>query len=423
MLGFDGDPEVAMRDVVELMRDMSRHTDPQELVTAYRQRVHKLVRFDDTMSLSRRDLSAPWYRVTRFSQWKEAINPWEQREKLPLLKGGVLADLIYNSTPLIDNDLKVSRDDPAYEYLKDYGSMFAIPHFDNGEGLNMVVSLRRVKDGFRHEDGPGLVWLSNMFGRTTHSLVLAQKLREAYAIVDRELQAVAGIQRALLPAVLPDVKGLRLAAHYQTSQQAGGDYYDLFPLKDGRLGLLIADVSGHGTPAAVLMAITHTVAHAFPGQPGEPGPVLAHLNNKLVEAYTRTPGGFVTAFYGVYDPASRELTYSVAGHNPPRVRREKDVLWLDGSRDLPLGIDADVPYGQAKLALESGDTLLMYTDGITEARAPGGPLFGEQRLDDTLRDAPSEPDWTIQHVVSAVEQFTSGAPATDDRTLVAASVR
>src|SRR5690606_22631128 len=121
----------------------------------------------------------------------------------------------------------------------------------------------------------------NLFGRATHNLVLAERLEETYTAVDRELQAVANIQRSLLPSELPKISTMRLAAHYQTSRRAGGDYYDFFPLADNRWGILIADVSGHGTPAAVMMAITHVIAHTQPGQATPPSRMLNFLNDQL----------------------------------------------------------------------------------------------------------------------------------------------
>lgn len=423
---FSDDPKQAMSEVVELMRAMSSQTDPQKMLLTYRDRVKKLTGYEHTISLSRRDLSAPWYRITRSTLWKEDINPWTQKDRLPLHNTGILGELLYGDQPRILDNFVCPPSDPAYEMLKDYHSLFAIPHYDHGVGINMVVSLKREPGGFDVQSAPALVWLSNLFGRATHSLVMAQQLKTAYDQIDRELKAVSEIQRSLLPAVLPDVHGLQLAVHYQTSQQAGGDYYDLFPLPDGRLGMLIADVSGHGTPAAVLMAITHTVAHSFPGTPESPAQVLAHLNNRLTDAYSRTPGGFVTAFYGVFDPQSRLLTYAGAGHNPPRVRRgisARTVDELASAREMPLGIAADVRFTEATARLSPGDLLLMYTDGVTEARKPqGGAMFGESRLDETLSKAPEDPGWTISKLVEAVESFTEHAPASDDRTLVAARV-
>src|SRR4029079_9044984 len=113
-------------------------------------------------------------------------------------------------------------------------------------------------------------WMANLFGRATHNLVLRQEVSKAYDSVEKELQVVADIQRSLLPQELPKIPSLQLATHYQTSQRAGGDYYDFFPLDNGKWGILIAAVSGHGTPAAVLMAVTHSIAHTHHGEPDPP---------------------------------------------------------------------------------------------------------------------------------------------------------
>ena len=112
---------------------------------------------------------------------------------------------------------------------------------------------------------PMLHWQGNLFGRGTSNLVLRNQLGEALTALDRELEVVGEIQKSLLPQTLPTIKGFDIAASYLTSARAGGDYYDFFPLNNGRWGLFIADVAGHGTPAAVLMAITHAIAHSQPG--------------------------------------------------------------------------------------------------------------------------------------------------------------
>jgi sigma-B regulation protein RsbU (phosphoserine phosphatase) len=345
----------------------------------------------------------------------------------------VLGELLYADRPQLIHDFKVDPGDPAHEHLAPFRSVFAVPQYDNGVATNMVLMLRNEPNAFNPRHAPMTLWMANLFGRSVHALVMAKQLREAYTIVDRELRAVAEIQRSLLPAALPSCECVRLAAHYQTSQQAGGDYYDLFELGDDKLGMLIADVSGHGTPAAVLMAITHTLAHAYPGEPAPPSDVLGHLNQKLADSYTRTPGGFVTAFYGVYDPAKGSLTYASAGHNPPRLKqgagRSGDVVALTGARDLPLGIASEVRYHEETVPLNGGDMLVLYTDGITEARRAGGRdadgslLFGERRLDESLRSASADPEDAIRSIIGAVDRFTENAPATDDRTIVAASIK
>jgi sigma-B regulation protein RsbU (phosphoserine phosphatase) len=295
------------------------------------------------LSLSRRGLAYPHYRITRSTTWTEEINPWTEKDRLPLLAGGLLAELLYGDKTVVIDDLELPVDEPAAEYLLGHRSLLAIPIFDQGESLNMVVLLHERPYAFPHEQIPDLVSRSNLFGRATSNLVLEEELREAYQALDRELKVVGDIQRSLLPARLPQIPPLGLAAHYQPAEHAGGDYYDFFPLPDGRWGIFIGDASGHGTPAAVLMAVTHAIAHTRPGPPMPPHALLDYLTEHLTTRYKDRNGTFVTAFYGIYDPAQRQLTYSSAGHNPPRVKRRQDgsLLSLDEARGLPLGVFAD----------------------------------------------------------------------------------
>jgi sigma-B regulation protein RsbU (phosphoserine phosphatase) len=288
----------------------------------------------------------------------------------------------------------------------------------------MTILMRTAPHAFDRDEFPEHVWMSNLFGRATHNLVLAEQVKQAYKIVDRELNLVAQIQRSLLPKTIPTIPGLGLAAHYQTSQWAGGDYYDFFPLPHGRWGILIADVSGHGTPAAVMMAITHSIAHAVPGLPDPPAALLNHVNRQLATLYTANNEAFVTAFYGIYDPDRRELTYASAGHNPPRLKRCEDgsLHALDGVGNLPLGVFADQQYDQSTQALRPGDQIVFYTDGITEATAPSGEMFGVERLDDALANCHLDASGLIEAVLEAVERFTAGQPAADDRTVLVAKV-
>ena len=413
--------------VVETMREMSQQTEPQLMVQAYGRRMRQVMPTDRTLSLSRRDLVAPHYRITRSSTWDGTVNPWLMREKLPLFDSGLLGEMIYREQPVILDDLpaRLSPDDPAREFLEGMGSLAFVPMFDRGAALNAVVVMRAARGAFPRETLPEHVWIANLFGRATHNLVLSAELQKAYEAVDKEMQTVADIQRSLLPSKLPRIPTLELAAHYQTSRRAGGDYYDFFPLPDGQWGILLADVSGHGTPAAVLMAVTHSIAHTLGGPPSPPGRLLSFINDNLAARYTTDSGTFVTAFYGVYDPATRVLTYASAGHNPPRVGRRDGthVRAIDRNGSLPLGIDPGVEYDNTVEHLEAGDFLLLYTDGITEARSPAGELFGVDRLDAVVAECTGEAQELVSMILSAVDRFTEARPPTDDRTLLAATVR
>jgi sigma-B regulation protein RsbU (phosphoserine phosphatase) len=417
--------------IVEMMRDISRHSDPHTVAVNYGRRVRELEAFDRYLSLSRRELQRPRYRITRDSTWREPIDPWKQRERLPLLEGGLLADIIYSNEPAFIEDLRVEAGDPAATYLEGYRTLIGVPHFDHGESLNMVIHLRR-EPGINHEELPELVWESCLFGRLTYSLRLAAQLKDAYAELDRELAIVGELQRSLLPDALPRVPGLGLAASYQTSRRAGGDSYDVFPLADGRWGIMIADVSGHGTPAAVLMAIVHALAHACEeaGAVGSPGAFLGYLNDRLVRRYSRSGQAFVTALYVVYDPCRRTLVAASAGHNPARLLRAAPpsvapspaVGALSSGLGLPLGIREAERYVERTTTLSRGDVLLMYTDGIIEARRDGGEMFGVERLDEALGAPPVTGNAAsiVHRVLGAVEAFTGGAAAEDDRTVLVA---
>lgn len=406
------------------LKAISSISDPDRLVGVYWDGIGDLVPTDDYVAVSRRGVEPPEYIITRSSRFTEHVNPWTQRDRLPRLSGGIVGEVAYANAPVFIDDLpgRLRRDDPAWFFLEGFQSLVALPQYDGGEGLN--ISLLLVPPGKELDRSiiPMLHWQAGLFGRGTTNLVLRNQLSAALAALDRELQVVGEIQRALLPETPPAIPGFEIAAHYVTSARAGGDYYDFFPLPGGRWGIFIADVSGHGTPAAVLMAITHAIAHAQPGTQTPPPALLDSLNRQLVRTYTRN-GSFVTAFYAILDPAARTLTYARAGHNPPIVARGDTVFMLDVVGELPLGIVEAARFDEATVALAEGDLLLLYTDGITEA-AGAGPqgrdLFGTERLTAALRRAePRSAAASTASICESLAEFTGGAAAADDQTLVA----
>jgi sigma-B regulation protein RsbU (phosphoserine phosphatase) len=414
--------------VVSLMQDLSRQTDPQAAAVMYGTRLREagLVPSDAYLAVSRRDLEPPAYRITRFTGWQEDINPWRQKDRLPVFARGLLGELIYSNEPQVIEDLpsRVGDDDPAREYLREFNFLVTMPQYDNGVALNMGVILVRDPSAFPRERIPVMVWQSNLWGRGVLNLVLKNQLREAYDILDEELRTVGDMQKSLLPETLPAIPTLDLAVHYETSRRAGGDYYDIFDLGNGKWGILIADVSGHSTPAAVIMAITHAVAHLHPGNGTPPGELLSFVNHHLAARYTMIPTTFVTAFYGVYDAKLRTLAYARAGHNPPRWRRGSTVAELDQVGGLPLGIAPEEAYDEATVQLAKGDSLFFYTDGITEARDTStGRMFGTEPLDRALRTCDGGVREMLAEVLKELHAFTIGRAIQDDRTLLGAVVK
>lgn len=408
------------------MKAISGVTDPEELVNVYWQNIGDLIKIENYVALSRRDIEPPFFLVTRSSRFTEEFNPWTQRDRLPKLSGGLLGELLYANKPAIIDDLpaRLAADDPARFYLEGFQSLIAMPQYDGGESLNLTALLFPAGKEIDPTLLPMLYLQSGLFGRGTQNQVLRNQLAATLKLLDRELQTVGEIQQSLLPETLPAIPGFELAAHYQTSARAGGDYYDFFPLSDGAWGLFIADVSGHGTPAAVLMAITHAIAHAKPRTHTPPAALLQYLNDRLSTAYTRG-GTFVTAFYAVLDPTHRTLTYSRAGHNPPQLVRADDILSINGVGGLPLGILGGQVYEQATIKLEPGDLLLLYTDGIIEATAPSKGeksrnLFGLERLNEVLQGCKSSTAAEcIDRIRASVTAFSQTALPTDDQTLIA----
>jgi len=413
--------------ILDTMRELSQQNEPQQMVSIYAKRMAKVLVTDRSVSLSRRELARPHVRVTRYSKWTHQPNPWKEKDKLPVYSGGLLSDLIWSDTANVIGDLngKLDPEDPGASYFEGIRSIASLPLFDRGVAMNMVVVMSREPNYFDERHLPEHVWMSNLFGRATTNLVLSDELRDAYDVIDRELKVVADIQRSLLPQELPHIPTLQLAASYQTSQRAGGDYYDFFPLPGGKWGILIADVSGHGTPAAVLMAVTHSIAHAWEEPPKSPATMMRFLNGHLAARYTNGTGTFVTAFYGIYDPATRLLTCSSAGHCPPRRRLAgtSQVVDLVFSAHLPLGIDSDEIYHESTGRLDVGDTILFYTDGLTESRNADNELLGTARLDAVMAGCVScDPTDIVDQVLQTADAFTGNRPLADDRTLVVAKV-
>lgn len=405
---------------VEMLRELSRATDPQEMYAVFARRMEQLFPVSRYMTVSRRNLRHPDFRVARFSEWDAPVNPWKELHRLPIRHGGLLAELLYGDQPRVIDDLALDADDPASEFLAGQRALLAIPHYDNGVAQTMLIVTRDDTDLFPRERIADLVMLSNLFARATQTAVLSGAVKEAFDGLDYELRSIAEIQRSLLPAEKPKVPGIDVAVHYQTAKRAGGDYYDFFPLPNDRLGVLIADASGHGAPAAVLMAVAHSIAHTRPEPPQRPGEFLTYMNAHLTRRYTRPTGSFMTAFYAVFDPANGTLSYASAGHNPPRLLRAADgfKLALNRAQKLPLGIKQDEVYLEQTVPLLPGDQVVLFTDGVIEAVNTEGDVFGSARIDEELATCLPTAGALLKAILASHGLFTSGTTAADDRTLV-----
>jgi len=236
--------------------------------------------------------------------------------------------------------------------------------------------------------------------------------------IEREIGLARDIQATLLPQAPPRIPGVELAGVCAAARNVGGDYYDLFPLPGGRAGLVVADVSGHNVGAALMMAVTRAALRAEIDRDPDPSEVLARANRLLEPDFARAEL-FVSVFFAVHDPAKGTLAYANAGHNPALLRRAAggapESLDAEG---ILFGVLGDAAFERREVPLGEGDLVLVYTDGLTEARNAAQQMFGEERLAAALGDAAGLPTGEIPAaLLAAVDAFTGSAPD-DDRTAV-----
>jgi sigma-B regulation protein RsbU (phosphoserine phosphatase) len=260
-----------------------------------------------------------------------------------------------------------------------------------------------------------------VIARVNTHLTIYRLKREVQAKHDEledELQSVAEEQRKLLPSRLPEIEGLKLGVHYETSRYAGGDYYDIIELPDNQWGFIMADAAGHSTSAAVLVAMTCALFRSYPEPPTDPARLLLDINEHMCSLSNNS---FLTALYMVYDAESHNLRLARAGHPPPVLYRPQDAkaVELECKGVWPLAIE---PYGNVPLTettLQSGDHLMLYTDGITERFSPDGECYEVERLCEQFsRDSGDDPRKIISSLMDDVNRFAGGLPPNDDQAVL-----
>jgi sigma-B regulation protein RsbU (phosphoserine phosphatase) len=419
-------PRIA--SLFELMRTLSLADTPVAVLGAFAQGYWPLHPVDYMISISRAGLPDRKYRLTRQMNVAEILagrvpfeppNPWAHRNSLPIGEGGFLGWVIDQARPLLIHDLAVTDDPVIGNSIAGMGSLMCVPTFDRGVPQYWTLQFRRARDGFTYDELEHAVTTINLMGNTNNRLLLVQEVKRLNEQLKQQFEEVAQVQQALLPRQLPDIPGLEIATSYLTSDQAGGDYYDFFPLEDGRWGVLIADVSGHGAAAATIMAMLHGILHAYAGPAKSPDAVMRYANRRLCDAGLE--GNFVTAFFAVYDPKTAELSYARSGHNPPLLKDGKtgQMRHLDGDGGLPLGLFEPYEVKSERITLQPMDTVILYTDGITEAFNDRREMFGSERLDAALTKCSGAPECVVDSVHMALYQHTGSRTRADDQTLVA----
>jgi sigma-B regulation protein RsbU (phosphoserine phosphatase) len=254
------------------------------------------------------------------------------------------------------------------------------------------------------------------------SATLHDELRSAQKKVAAEIERARRIQADLLPQAAPAVPGLEIDTRIEFLGEMGGDYFDFVDYEDGRLGMICGDVMGKGLAAALIMAMARSLLHSAAAPDRAPGDVLREVNEGLSrDLQGQQLSYFLTAAYLVYDPSGRSLTVAGAGHNPLLVVGADGEVRRIPSRGPVMGVRQGLEYAEDIVDAKSGDLLVFYTDGLTEARRSDDQMFGVDRLCDVLASLRHEPLADIlQGTWDEIEAFREGAPTTDDATLLLA---
>ena len=234
--------------------------------------------------------------------------------------------------------------------------------------------------------------------------------------LENELQVAREIQAGLMAREMPDILGFGLAGAWRPARAVAGDFYDIFPLDEGRWGMVIGDVADKGTAAALYMAVIHSLILSGALRHGSPAAVLMEVNQTILRQFTS--GMFVTVFLAVLDPKQQTLQYANAGHNPPIVRRASGTIESLTRTGCVVGVLEEVQLSETTITLGSGDAVVLYTDGVTEALNSRDEDYGINRLTTAIAAAPRKAGELLAHVEADLNAFTEGTPQQDDVTFL-----
>lgn len=312
---------------------------------------------------------------------------------------------------------------PGLELLKQAGVKVVAPLVCRGELVGLLqLGERMSAQEYSHDD---YMLLNSLVTQAAPAMRVAQlaELQKVEALqnerIRQEMRVAGLIQQTLLPREVPQISGWKIASLYRPARAVGGDFFDFIPYSDGRIGLVIGDVTDKGMPAALLMATTRATLRTMAQRIEAPGAVLRETNNAICPDVP--PSMFVTCLYAILDPVTGRLVYANAGHNLP-YRQCRDQVSELRATGMPLGLLPGMDYEEYETILEPGQHLLLYSDGLVEAHNPRREMFGNPRMEALLVDGPIEANAMINTLLNELEQFTGSEwEQEDDITLVIVS--
>jgi len=307
--------------------------------------------------------------------------------------------------------------DPYYMACEpDTRSEVAIPLKREGDLVGVFTASHCELNAFCPDQLRLLQGLCDHVAVAVHNARRFGNEREQRTRMSREAEEARSIQQALLPRSSPLIPGFSVSGLSIPAGSVGGDWYDFIPLKNGRWGLVLADVSGKGTAAALLMSATRGMLRSLAQTGSGPAEVMARLNKLMIEDFPS--GRFVTMVYAELDPPSRLLRIANAGHLSPLLVEPSGHRWINHEHGMPLGISAS-KFSETEITLGKDSRIAFYSDGITEAEIDSGEEYGAERL---LAEMQS-PDITPDSLLADVRKFTNGTGLRDDATVILVRAR
>jgi sigma-B regulation protein RsbU (phosphoserine phosphatase) len=345
----------------------------------------------------------------------EAVRGYDVQELYDLhlkLGEGFLGSVALSGNPIISNDV---RHDPVYVNARDRTrSEMVAPIVSNDEVIGCFDLESDQLNAYSENDLEVLMLLASQVAIIIEKVMLHEQLIEKKRL-QGQLETARQVQLELLPATDPALEGFDISAYNFPTEEVSGDYYDWVRLQDDQIGIVIADVSGKGVPAAILMAFLRASLRAASHIGYATNISMAKVNYLLYESIERNQ--FVTAFYGILDASNRTLAFSNAGHNPPLLIKANGETRFITWGEQPLGMFPGTRFHQHYVIFEPGDVFVLYTDGATEAESPEGEEFGRDRLEAAVRESLERPAREmIASIQMAVLEWTASAGATDDVT-------
>jgi len=406
-----------LRMLLDITKKISRSLDLQEVLNLVMDTLDSLIPYDAAgiflVKCAPKSVVAEGEEPCVFQA--ESVRGYDIDELTNLhlkLGEGLIGQVALTSEPITSPDV---RKDPNYINARsETRSEMVAPIISNTEVIGVFDLESDELNAYSEDDLEVLLLLASQVAIIIEKVMLHEQLIEKQRL-EGQLEVARQVQLELLPPRDPQLEGYDISAYNFPTEEVSGDYYDWVRIYDDQIGLVIADVSGKGVPAALLMAFLRASLRAATHIGYSPHISMAKVNYLLWESIERNQ--FVTAFYAILDVTNKTLAYTNAGHNPPVLLKQNgDVSFIDRG-SIPLGMFRDTRYHEYYLTTEPGDVLMLYTDGATEAQNPDGEEFGRDRLAKAVQiNRQLGARELITAVHAEVLEWTDGHGATDDVT-------